>query len=281
MVVDDGIYNLLTGRKELDFPGSWGTFSPDSTLAAIGDGGVYEVGTWDRVANIPIPTGRFTPFSPDSSLIATYDDVSVIAVYAIPEGRRVFTQSGNSASFSPSGEFLLVAGDAGGVYEMRDWQKVFEFEQPYGAEFSPDSAHVVVYSDGVYEVSTGRKIFSISGFARFSSDGSLLAAENGLYDVRRGERIYNIVGLDTFSPDNELVAGDNGIYSVATGQNLISLSSDYFDFNSDGTLFGIPNAVYDTLTEDIVLEVEGYPDFTGPYLVASSGELSCTVYRAS
>lgn len=133
----DGVHDVPSGVLRFETHGTGGvSFSPDGTLLAVDNDGVYDVTTGERRFAI-----RYSGvFSPDGKLLATAGD----GVYDTATGERRFALQGDFAANS--------------------------------AMFSPDGTLLVAEDDGVYDVSTGeRRFVPVTGYPQFSPDGTLLA----------------------------------------------------------------------------------------------------------
>src|SRR5262249_39387705 len=124
-----------------------------------------------------------------------------------------------------------------------------------------------------YDVSSGKRLFSIQGNETvFSPDGALLAANgDGVYRTSDGQRLFdlppnNAFSLPQFSPDNTLLAiPQDGVYDVATGQRLFTTPlSDYVFFSPDGKiLIASGDGVYDVTTGQHLYDIAyGHPRFS-------------------
>ena len=121
------------------------SFSPDSTLMAVPNDGVYVTESGEYLfAFGPNPAS----FSPDGSLMA----VRFVGVYAVDtweEQLRFSTaESWLSPTFSPDGQLLIVPGD--GIYDTDSWERLLDFVAQWGAEpeglfFSPDGRWLAAY----------------------------------------------------------------------------------------------------------------------------------------
>lgn len=217
-----------------------GSLSPDETVFAVADDGVYRVSDGQKLFNFSIYHYGIPIFSPDGVVVAIHDD----GVYRVSDGKKLFSISRYQLTFSPDGALLVIIRD--GVYQVSDGQKLFDIGGY--PKFSPDGSLLAVSNDGLYQVSDGQKRFDIMGDLYnppvFSPDGTLLAVnEDGIYRVSDGEKLFDVeADIMTFSPDGTLlVVKDRFIwmYRVNDGKKLFRIYGEYITFSPDGTLMAV------------------------------------------
>ncbi len=254
-IVPDGVYDLATGQQVFAIHGpvngEVGQFSPDGKYLAVVRDGLYQVDTGKLIAR----TGNIT-FTPDSSLAATTN-----GVFDLTTGKRILpeTMANDSdlarSTLSSDGKRVLVEQIETPesqqdvmvltVYDIPSRKSLFQIKKQNGKRlifpysFSPDGKSLAIWQDGVYDVDSGKKRFSITGIDGnenllllapqtfdFSQDSSVLFVPNiGAYDLRTGQVRFTFGAVVATSSDGRLI-GDRtgntkgGVYEVATGARL-------------------------------------------------------------
>ena len=231
-----GVFELMTGRKEIDFYG-YATLSDDGSFFAIAGDGLYR--TADR--SLVMPLSGDSPSSPSISPDNKFIAVDGEGLYEIASGERLFSLPDGLGVFSPDSHWLaLTSGDvydvqtgerlirsdddtpfsipafsddgrwlavADALYDTNTFEKAFDFVMRTHAVFSPDSQFVVGLL-GIYAIPSGEQVFELRGTAaNFSADGSLVATAGGnLYSAETGEVTRQMLGVPTFSPRGTLLS---------------------------------------------------------------------------
>jgi hypothetical protein len=217
-----GVYDVASAQLRFSLPNvenahAYPVFSPSGALLAVDGDGVYDVASGQKRFSFST-SNKIPGFSVNGLLLAAAN-----GLYDTASGQKRFTPSTFINAFSPNSALLAVNGD--GVYDVASGQKRFAIRGFNSAVFSPDSSLLAVDTDGVYDVASGQKRFAFDGFGNtpvFSPNGLFVAEANvGVYDVSTGQKRFTIggVGLPVFNPDGSLlvVEGD-GVYDVAGGK---------------------------------------------------------------
>jgi hypothetical protein len=147
-----------------------------------------------------------TSFSPDGTMIAISND----GVYRLSDQQRLFEISGEIGSFgrqfSNNNAYYIASYD--GIYRISDGQKLFDLKgRDHSVTFSPDGEHVAIDNDGLYRLSSQQKVFDIDGIVRsFTDDGAYINVgflsgdpDFSIYNVKNGRRFEHVELLDVSS----------------------------------------------------------------------------------
>ncbi|MBZ0307109.1 MAG: hypothetical protein K8I82_13650, partial [Anaerolineae bacterium] len=249
-VGEDGVYEVETGQKMFSISGRGLTFSPDGRWLAVSEDGMYELETGEKKFSI---SGSYPVFSPDGHWLSVAND----GVYDVAMGEKIFDIPGGY--FSSDSKWLITGGN---LYNLNTGEKFFDLNRYYSTVISPDGRWVAAGSDGLYDLETGEKQFDIKGYAYgFSSDGRWLATGNAVYDVDSGQKHFSVDGSNiVFSPDGRWLAVlDDGLYDLTTGEKRFSISGFISDprFSSDGIWLSVPgDGVYHIETGQKALNIQ-------------------------
>lgn len=288
----DAAYDLKTGQqiysaprdKDVGTNAYWNAFfSADGKYLNVASDGIYEMAAGRKI----IPTGVLS-FSPDSSLAAT-----AIGLFDLASGQRIFPETlaeGTTAysKFSSDGKTAVILTyeaparptDAiiTTVFDIASRKTIFQIRTPgegrdyFDAIFSPDGKSLAVWHDGVYDVATGRKRFSI--------------------DPKGGLSTYTTAPL-SFSKDNSLLyVSDGAAYDMQTGRVRFAMNGDTLEgikkdifgdmigVSNDGRLINDQVGVYDSATGIRLARGEVvYPLKGNEVAVSSTSPGMCTVYE--
>lgn len=284
-----GLFRLSDGQKLFDIADShvytdgyvysfYTVFSPNGDFIAIDDDGLYRLDDQRRIFALSGGAGFSVTFSQDEQYAALVDN----GVYRLIDGVKLYDVD-EFVSFSPDSRFFI-AQDA--IHDVTDGSMIVDFNWPenplYGA-WAWYSHYVAVSGDGIYNLETGQKLFSISNAAVFSPDGRFVAIENdALYTFPEGTRLFSIVGVRpqfslnmaylvtrsgreagagyrisdglelfdvpygvTFSPDGQYAAvGRNGVYRLHDNQRLFPLNGVNERFSEDAQYVMLTDGIY-------------------------------------
>jgi hypothetical protein len=160
-----------------------------------------------------------------------------------------------------------------GVYELSTKKKLFAISDL--GWFSPDSRYVAIVNDAIYEVKTAKKLYRLPpGIVEFSPDSQYFAVWNqGIYELATGKRIIISLGTNpTFSPNSHYVTiSADGVYNIETNQRLITTTSpDSAIFSPDSKLVAIANdGVYELPSGKRRFKISG-DQYIPPYFTKDS-----------
>ena len=148
------IYRLQDGTKL--FETSDFNFSPDGTLIALDEDGMYTLSNSEKLFDISGSTGTWSKFSADGAYYVASRD----GIYQIADGQKLFDIKGVglSVSFSPDGNYVAIEDD--GFYRLSDQQKLFDIKGQLRGYTSDGDYVTVGYSSsdvdlGIYRLSDG------------------------------------------------------------------------------------------------------------------------------
>lgn len=243
----------MTGRELTTLKNSGAPnpkFAPESKIAFSIDGqritsideqnliSVWEIKT-RKVVNTFMTkiymTGLFPAFSPDGNQVVVSDDANTMKVWDVNSGKELLTVKGqgiSKAALSPSGKLLAVTEFNSGVIKLFDFssgKEISTLKGPFGnwsVGFSPDgeqlAAGTISGDLSLWEVKTGRQIFTAQGHARgvislsFTPDGNRIATGGfdnkvKIWDSRTGQELLTLTGHTevlkavAFSPDGKML----------------------------------------------------------------------------
>jgi len=233
--------------------------------------GIYTVDTGERLELLPefsdpvaaallLDMGTFTP---DDSLFITHDNGNgIFTAYHLPEFEQAYTLP----------------------FDIGDENRLF-------VPFSDNALYFGVRDDGVYQTSTGERLFEISGRPVFSPDNTLVGTGDGLYRLPSGQQIETFsdgAWIEAFSRDTSLVVVvPDGVFELIGGGKRFDIVDDIGEmlFSVDSSLLYASRAgqivsVYDTSTGEEVFTLQGFMLMLSPgerYLSINL-EGSCHVY---
>jgi WD40 repeat protein len=221
----------------------------DSVVASQGD----DTRLWNGVSGKLIATfaGGTFAFSPDSSLIATVDNLSHIEIRDSHTGKivRSLSQPGaavNQVAFSPEGDRLAVASQSKAVqiWDLRAARLLRNVQQPdqaFSVAFSPDGTRLLVGNTGnpvtLWDANSGQLVRRLTGAAdqvhhvAFSPSGGEVAVASALLttidliDPETGRLIRRLKGLEH---------GSNALYYLQNGKSIAAVGGGVEDTCCDG-----------------------------------------------
>lgn len=186
----------------------------------------------------------------DQGLIAIFN----VGIYDLLSGQRRAEIHSDLGEFSNHGTYYIDARD--GLIDTQTGEHLIKSD---GA-ISPNEKYYAARDDGVYEIATRKRLFSITGEGKFSPDSKLFAVENdALYDVGLGKPLFRYIdGLVTFSPNSRyMVISDRGLYDLATGKRLIKTTGSFTRYSSDSKYVAIlGDGLYNIESQQKIVEIE-------------------------
>ncbi len=256
------VYDLTSGQRVFSDPrqkqsGVAASFSPDGKYLAVVNDGLYQVAT----GKVIVQTSDIV-FTSDSALAGTLNgvfdltsgkrilpetmakDSDMASSYFTNDGQYAVIQTIESAT-TPSGDVQITT-----VYDIQTRKPLIQIKAPDNGKLiypevvlSPDGQSLALWQDGVYDVASGKKRFSIDAKTStyfpylwhpsfsFSQDNSVLFDPNvGAYDVHTGNLRFGMGVLGYASNDGRLISDDKGLLDFATGVRL-----------ADGEVYFSPN----------------------------------------
>ena len=249
--VGDTVYDLINGQQVFSDPrekwfGSAASFSPDGRYLAVDNDGLYQVATGKKIAQT-----SHTVFTSDSALAGTTN-----GVFDLTSGKRILPETMAKDSdaaysvFSTDGQRVNIETSESTdsshqvivrtVYDIPTRKPLIQIKSPDNghisfppAVLSRDGQSLAIWQDGVYDVASGRKRFSIDAKTgqeiayqiplsfSFSQDNSVLFVPDvGAYDVHSGNLRFGIGIVGGASNDGRLVSDDKGVVDFSTGVRL-------------------------------------------------------------
>jgi WD40 repeat protein len=238
----------------------------------------FAVITNDNVSDLKLQAiipGRCGPIVEHDHLMLTRINQVSIAAYEIATGElryQIEAPLAQDAILSPDRSLLALEGTdttVAGIYEVSTGRRLLQVVGEDMA-FSPDSSLVVVTQDGLYEIETGERRFTLPNLsyrATFSPDGTLLVADLDVFDVQTGDFQYRLpldprsgeLPVITFSPDSSsFLSSFDALYDAATGERRFSIFRYTGVFSPDSSLLVLSeDGLYDVKTGDQRFKVEG------------------------
>lgn len=269
-----GLDNGPNSEEILDWLGSnFADTSPDGTLIARDDNGVYDILSGEKLFSI----SGYAEFHPDGRwLISSGTTTAGDGIYDLETGEKVLHLNG-IINLSP--DRTLVAADRSGVFDLETMENIISFETN-NYRFSPGGKYIVTalstsygVSGEVYDLATGESLFPISGFPRFNQDETLLIVNQiGVFDLPSGEKRFDISANAVFSPDGKtVVVAMDGVYDLETNQRVIDfqgirplpqLYEHYYLYSPDGTYLLVRSqdtyiVVYDVVQRAEIMRIQG------------------------
>jgi WD40 repeat protein len=269
--VETGI--VLAELEDLQF-----ATSPDGTMLAVAEDGVYPLGSETPIFTLPETSHEYTPqFSPDSALVSALSDDDV-TIYDAATGEVTLTIPYPDApgvafgsAYFPEPDWLLLQG-----YDLRLDQTQ---PQPLGSEMI----------NWLYELPSAELIFKRAGYLNYVGGARKAWAQHGMeiFDPYTGEMLLASVHsfITQFLPDRVLAMG-RGEFNIDTWTMDYVYPSNLppaFIATDDARRFAVAHGfgVYDAQTGELLMPVNHesvYLTRDGRYVLADDYQ-SCTVYR--
>jgi hypothetical protein len=147
--------------------------------------------------------------------------------------------------------------------------------------FDADGKLLAVGGDGVYDVESGQRQFSVSGYSvAFSPNDKLLAVSgDGMYDIQNGEQRFKFASLNVmFSLDGKLIRTFyDTVYETETGVEIRTDSDFVKTFYPFYSMLTLDYSVYDTKTGEQILTTNDDWLISQPSIpiIAVSGTSTC------
>ena len=202
-------------------------------------------------------------------------------------------------TFTANDEMFVTESLEGGTfvaYRMPSFEQAYTLPFDIGdgdrlfVQFSADGLYFGVPDDGIYDRSSGERLFEISGRAVFSPDSRWVATGEGLFalpDGQPGDQFDADPWGADFSADGGLVAViPGGVFDLLAGGERFDLSSDVREvfFSADSTLlYGLSASdvmIYDTASGEVstTLSGSGMLLSSSERYIALNVDGSCQIY---
>lgn len=281
-VEHDALYSYPAFVKQFELPDADVVFSPDSQYLFVGEHGLYQISDGTLVLPSRGPSAEFSAQTTYMAIhgVGIYNVARQQLLFAQPltdEKEMAFYPRG---IFSPDEKWVVILKD--GIYSLPAWKKAFSFsptkyEYMRGFEFSPDSRYFVLEENGVYDVATWTLgINTYSAGADFTKDGKHVVISDGLYDLATGEKKFSIAAFSIhLSPEEQFIGSDEQLWNIKTGDSANLPGSMYSLFYAEDTLLITSMAIYNTQTREII---PANTIYGGPETFNSSSTLMSTVH---
>lgn len=211
--------------------------------------------------------GSCLEFSANNQYIATASG----GIYEVATGVLLFANQ-THVKFSSDSE--LFADEATGNVINLETEAVEFTTVANRSNFVQDDQYLVVDADGVYDVATGEKLYSIAGRARFSPTlDYLLVDGTGVLELATGDVVLpsdTDMGNAIFSQDDAYIFLVNGsVFEISTGIKLFTTQLGEFSvshaaFSPNSEFVAVENVgVYTVPDGELVFETDGWtPNFS-------------------
>jgi hypothetical protein len=253
--------------------------SPDGTLAAVEDIGLYRLDTGERLYAI----GGAPKFSADGRYVAS----DYLGVYDIANDRllRNARSSEEYSAISPAGRFIVSRGlqDTGAfVFDLQTGETILEDEADHGfddAKFSPSGRLLAIAGLGVFEMPSGALLIEGDVGTTFSPQEIHVAGGTVVVDLLADEIVltFDEARPAFFTPDGRYLAVESeGVYDITTQAMLFSLPDDAeISMSHDGRHVAVQSRGWYSIPDGSITRIDdvGDNDYESPPLFSRDDQV--------